>query len=130
MKTFKSYGKGRTHFTELAAWLAGGEAFSNQTGTLSGAPVEPLKREAWQADPYVGRLYESTQWKNQYVADTRAGLVDYVIRSYDTPIAWHVRENGKLKARWVQPDIKYSLSTSNHQGRVATAIQTAKGWES
>lgn len=35
---------------------------------------------------------------------------DYVLISYSTPIAWHVPGSG-----WVQPNIRYSITTSGHQ---------------
>lgn len=36
---------------------------------------------------------------------------DYVVTSYATPIAWHVPDEG-----WVRPAVKYSPTTSRHQG--------------
>jgi hypothetical protein len=41
---------------------------------------------------------------------------DYVIWSYSTPIAW--RTDGE----WHAPEVKYSVTTSRHQGRIFTAI--------
>jgi hypothetical protein len=42
---------------------------------------------------------------------------DYVVYSYITPIAWHVPSQG-----WIVPDTRYSVTTSKHQGRIATAV--------
>ena len=36
----------------------------------------------------------------------------YVVWSYRTPIAWYT--NGK----WVKPNVRYSTTTSKHQGKV------------
>lgn len=36
--------------------------------------------------------------------------VDYIVWSYVTPIAWHLREG-----RWIMPDVRYSVTTSKHQ---------------
>lgn len=58
---------------------------------------------------------------------------DYVVYSYNTPIAWHVPNrnegwelgNGEpapAEPGWVTPDEKYSVTTSKHQGRIFTAI--------
>jgi hypothetical protein len=46
----------------------------------------------------------------------------YLIRSYNTPIAW-------LDARgeWTIPDVKYSVTTSRHQGKIRTAISQLPG---
>lgn len=58
---------------------------------------------------------------------------DYVVYSYNTPIAWHVPNrnegwelgNGEpapAEPGWVTPDEKYSVTTSKHQGRIFAAI--------
>lgn len=41
----------------------------------------------------------------------------YAVFSYFTPIAW-LNEDGV----WIMPGIKYSVTTSKHQGRIFTAI--------
>src|SRR5687768_2943852 len=41
---------------------------------------------------------------------------DYVVYSYDTPIAW------LTYGMWHMPDKKYSVSTSKHQGKISTAL--------
>jgi len=41
----------------------------------------------------------------------------YAVYSYGTPIAW-LNEDGV----WICPDVKYSVTTSKHQGRIFTAI--------
>lgn len=40
----------------------------------------------------------------------------YVVYSYGTPIAWL---SGGV---WVCPDVKYSVSTTRHQGLIRTAV--------
>lgn len=42
---------------------------------------------------------------------------DYVVYSYRTPIAWHIPNHG-----WVCPHERYSVTTSRHQSKIATAI--------
>jgi hypothetical protein len=42
---------------------------------------------------------------------------DYVIYSYNTPIAWRV-----TGGTWIVPAEKYSATTSQHQSKVRTAI--------
>lgn len=41
---------------------------------------------------------------------------DYAVYSYATPIAW--RTDGV----WITPGIKYSVTTSRHQGKIFTAL--------
>lgn len=41
----------------------------------------------------------------------------YVVKSYDTPIGYHVAGEG-----WTIPDAKYSSTTSNHQGLLRQAV--------
>lgn len=45
-----------------------------------------------------------------------AADADYVVYSWDTPIAWHT-QNG-----WHMPDVRYSVSTSKQQSRIRTAL--------
>lgn len=40
----------------------------------------------------------------------------YVVKSYETPIAWWTEEGG-----WVIPDVRYSVTTSKAQGYVRYA---------
>lgn len=46
-----------------------------------------------------------------------AQSADYVVYSYRTPIAWHVPDTG-----WVMPDVRYSVTTSRHQSKIATCL--------
>lgn len=41
----------------------------------------------------------------------------YTVYSYDTPIAWLDSEGV-----WQCPDVKYSVTTSAHQGKIRTAL--------
>jgi hypothetical protein len=80
--------------------LARRESFTT-SGALRGVSGTPMHR--WGQLPY----------------DYRASVLraDYVVYSYSTPIAWHVPNEG-----WVMPDTRYSVTTSKHQGKIATAI--------
>lgn len=44
--------------------------------------------------------------------------VDYVVFSYSTPIAWHLRSTDA----WIIPNVKYSATTSTHQSVVRQAL--------
>jgi len=107
MRKYYSYGRSRTDFHNLAGWLDKREPFKNSTGSLSGT-TKVLA--GWAS---MGHLPD--EWSRTFQA--RSFLIDYVIYSYGTPIAWHDKEAG-----WVEPDVKYSPTTSQHQGSVRTAI--------
>ena len=49
---------------------------------------------------------------------------DYAVFSYATPIAYHHPTLG-----WVFPDVRYSLTTSKHQGVIRTALGKVCGWD-
>lgn len=53
-----------------------------------------------------------------YLDASAAGTIDYVVRSYATPIAWFDRERG-----WVMPATRYSVTTSKHQSIVRAALR-------
>lgn len=84
-----------------------------------------LKAE-WNGGYPSGRL--PSPWREQFDADTRhpdgrVGVLAYVVYSYATPIAWWTESNG-----WVVPDVKYSPTTSKHQGKlylVRSLVRTA-----
>ena len=44
--------------------------------------------------------------------------IDYVVFSYNTPIAWHLRSTDA----WLVPTVKYSATTSTHQSVVRQAL--------
>lgn len=52
---------------------------------------------------------------DQYNADKAD--IDYVVMSYATPIAWHVR-NETTEGRWHRVAQKFSVTTSKHQGNL------------
>lgn len=77
--------------------------FVSHTGNFSGF---------WGGKGEVGRLPEP--WREQFYCRSRG---DYVVYSYNTPIAWWTPETG-----WVIPDVKYSPTTSRHQSIVRLAV--------
>jgi hypothetical protein len=64
--------------------------------------------------PYTGHLPD--EHAKALLADAGKGDVDYVVYSYSTPIAWHTPKG------WTIPDVKYSRTTSRHQGVVRRAV--------
>lgn len=67
--------------------------------------------------PYFGDCGELPE---PYRTEFRNSGADYVIRSYDTPIAWR-RPDGT----WRIPPVTYSVTTSNHQRGVEYALTGA-----
>lgn len=85
--------------------IKAGDAFENSSRTFRGYPVncEP-------AQILRGELADG------YWDAIQLGRPDYVVWSYETPIAWRVG------GCWVTPDVDYSPTTRYHQGQVNTAI--------
>jgi hypothetical protein len=49
----------------------------------------------------------------------RRAYITYTAYSYVTPIAWHDSERG-----WVVPSVRYSVTTSKHQGHIRRALES------
>lgn len=63
----------------------------------------------------LGQLPEP--YRAQYRAQESAGLIAYTVLSYQTPILW-VLTGGTV----IYPDVRYSVTTSNHQGFARTHV--------
>jgi len=50
--------------------------------------------------------------------------IDYVVYSYYTPIAWHVTTG--TFSEWIFPEVKYTRTTSAHQSKIRTALQSSE----
>lgn len=95
----------RSSFDEYAAYLRERRPFK------TGGALFAERRGAGGPAGYVGRLPE--RWRQSLEQAV------YVVYSYGTPIAW-VDTSG----RWTQPDVHYSVTTTRHQSKIATAIST------
>lgn len=83
-----------------AKWQAR-EPFNTHNGTLYGET----------AVSSYGRL--PSEWRhNLFQADSH-GDIAYIVYSYETPIAWVLQDGTE-----VRPPVKYSVTTSKHQGRL------------
>lgn len=58
----------------------------------------------------AGRLVE-TPWRDKFELAKKLELIDYVVYSYNTPIAWVLRCHGEV----IIPDVSYSTTTSKQQ---------------
>ena len=90
-----------SHFN-IGASIARMEDFTSNTGSFRGSSVSYT--------PSPGRMPSAE-------AEKMAGHnVDYVVHSYNTPIAYH------HAGGWEYPDVSYSSSTSKHQSITRRAI--------
>jgi len=80
------------------------------SGSLRGTVAQPAP-DAYI--PYTGFLPD--EWREDIRKD--ASHVDYIVWSYATPIAWRLT-NGQ----WILPDVRYSVTTSKHQGIVRRSL--------
>lgn len=80
-------------------------------GTLSGRWVDSITLAEWGKLPavYLAALADEIKAKGRV----------FVIFSYSTPIAWRAAQ--PLIREWLVPDVRYSVTTSNHQGVVRVA---------
>lgn len=94
---------------ELSPYVRGREAFKTG-GALSA--VGPQMPGYWAE----GRLHP--------VFFRSLAQADYVVYSYGTPIAWHLRGDYAAEAgyTWIVPDVKYSVTTTAHQNKIRTCL--------
>jgi hypothetical protein len=85
-------------------WLSGGAATSGGGTRGGGTECGHLPQQYWK-----------------FLRDA-----DYVVFSYETPIAWHVPAAGPgdVDAWWL-PDVRYSSTTDEHQAVVRLALRPA-----
>jgi hypothetical protein len=95
-----------------------------------------IRSNGWEGWKYTGALRGRTitrpseilmgQLPEEYQNYMVDKVVRYVIYSYETPIAWmQVAEwdsDGAPIYEWVIPNVKYTVTTSKHQGKVRTAL--------
>ena len=102
--------------------------FDTSTNSLRGRHVW-YSSNSYASDVTLGSL--PAEEAEKLTALLRQERVEYVIYSYDTPIAYHVRDktlaDGTVPFHWVMPDVRYSVTTSHHQSVVRTAIDNPKG---
>src|SRR4051794_25851349 len=79
------------------------------------AKREAFKRHGFGMSAVTGRAWTCGQLpephRAQYLEAADAGRIVYTVLSYATPILW-VLDSGEV----VQPNVRYSVTTSNHQG--------------
>ena len=122
MATRRTYRVNADSWTILRDILVGTpEEFNTDSASLRGRTIDP------DSDTWGGQmpLDLAIIFRNQ----VRRGAIRYVIYSYNTPIAYRYQEENMDSPRWVVPNVKYSVTTSKHQGKVRTAIsQISNGY--
>ena len=91
---------------DAAAKIASRDPFQSHTGSFSGV-----------SDPsaHSGRLAAS----DADLFQQDAGVIDYTVYSYATPIAWHTPDG------WTVLGSRFSPTTSRHQSVVRRAMMMA-----
>jgi len=81
---------------------------------------------ALQGEPTYGELwtYSRGELPGEYWDKFITSGATYVVYSYLTPIAWENADGS-----WTVPDVKYSVTTSRHQSKIAAAVEGIKGNE-
>lgn len=109
MKQYRSHGDHHTDFRTLAKWLSNNEPFSNSTGQFRGI--------YYLGNATNNELVQAWLPTDEWTAfKLRANGIDYVVLSYNTVIAYRWLDN------WHMLDCKYSVTTTKHQNKLATAI--------
>lgn len=142
--TRKTYRINKDMWTELVDILVGTPDEFNE---------DLSKRYDWRSemDKYSGTLRGRNfnpdtmgtgvlggNYLNEFIKASKEGRIEFVIYSYETPIAWRalnpngdeaINQDGVGYSRyhWVMPDVKYSVTTSKHQAKVRVALSQISG---
>lgn len=93
--------------SEAVGKIARREDFSNATGSLTGKDIG--------VHPTGSRFGWLPEWADHELS--KVGWA-YVVFSYATPIGWFDHQ----RSMWVVPRVRYSATTSRHQGLLRRAI--------
>lgn len=99
------YGKGRTSWQDFRDVITAFEPFTISSGNFYGTPIEGDS----------GQYIHMGQMPNDERDNFRAigPEIDYVVYSYVTPIAWHVRNVG-----WFRTNAGHSNTTKRQMGKL------------
>ncbi len=96
------------------SWLTFRDALQNETPFKTYGNLEGRSGSVY----HLGRLPD--EYADQYRA--RRDHITYTVMSYATPLAWKDDEYG-----WTMPNVRYSVTTSKAQGRIAPGIADLQG---
>ena len=94
---------------EAVGKIARREDFANSTGSFTGKDMEIRPIHRWV------RFGWMPEWAERVLFEVGRA---YVVFSYETPIGWFDYRRGT----WVMPRVRYSATTSRHQGWLRQAI--------
>ena len=83
----------------------------NTSGALRGRTVADGGLSPYGYTGYLNDT-ETTKWRQDCYH------IDYVVWSYNTPIAWHWSNETSGEEGWHIVDQKFSLTTTKHQGNL------------
>lgn len=106
---------GRITKSKIEKAVTDGEAF--KAGNIWGEKTD---------SPRYGILPEN--WVVAFQTDRSSYGIDFVIYSYNTPIAWKLSKTEETPNVWVVPPVKYSQSTTGQQSAVTLALHF-NGWK-
>lgn len=86
--------------TEASAYIANRKPFTSHTGNFSGTLH-------YGSSVYTGKMPHDTE-RETMLLDNELGNIEYIVWSYQTPIAWYNRRTGQ----WTKTKHKYSVTTS------------------
>ena len=110
----------RRDMEKLGEYSNSGRAWRNSSDSFRGQPMQPGERMD------TGQM--SGHELDEFNAHMRAGRIEYVIRSYQTPIAYLVKSAPGFASFWVQPDTGYSNTTRGHKGRLYVITMKRYGY--
>jgi hypothetical protein len=111
----------RADMEKLGEYSNSGRPWRNSSDSFRGQPLAPGERMS------TGEM--SGHELDEFTAHMHAGRVEYVIRSYNTPIAYRVTNAPGHPSFWVIPDTGYSNTTRQHIGRLYPITQRRHGYE-
>lgn len=113
--------------TKRRTYRVNADSFRELADILVGTPDEfnadsAFLRGRAEYKPMTGQLYLNTEAVGVFDMYRATGRIDYVIYSYNTPIAYRTCHYIGGEKFWVLPNITISHTSSNHQSKVRAAL--------
>jgi hypothetical protein len=131
MTAMKQYRVNADSWTRLMDILVGyPEDFNYDSASFRGRRIEK--------GGYIPENRLDGDARKAFYSSLNEDRIEYIIFSYNTPIAWlEYTDTKTANRRWVMPmekdtkgnerPVRYSVTTSKHQGKVATALSQING---
>lgn len=113
----------KASFLEYRSVLDAMRPFTTPTRTLRGQPVGPYSPNPDETVVSSGNM--AVDHREEWASLLDSGNVLYVVWSYNRPIAFAVlMDDETQEVGWFVPPIRYSATTSQHQGKIRAALDT------